>query len=140
VVDSARPSTRRSAESVVQEKLRAGFDTGWYGEFQANARGLETTFTPTVVGAGAFFNNVEAWLSGELFTSVPALVGLGVGYLLLWAFLLRRHPASGWRRTDGCHPGRWWSNGGRYLPALPAAVAALGYLLRPRVRRRAAGS
>jgi hypothetical protein len=74
--------------SVVEEKLRAGFDMGWFGEFQASARGLETTFTPTVVGAGAFFNNLEAWLSGELFTSFPGLVGLGVLYLLVWAFLL----------------------------------------------------
>jgi hypothetical protein len=40
------------------------------------------------VGAGAFFNNLEAWLSGELFTGLPVLVALGVGYLLLWAFLL----------------------------------------------------
>jgi hypothetical protein len=76
------------AGSLVQEKLRAGFDLGWYGEFQSTARGLETTFTPTVVGVGAFYNNLEAWLSGELFTALPALVALGVFYLLLWAFLL----------------------------------------------------
>lgn len=74
--------------SLVQEKLRSGFDMGWFGEFEAAAKGVETTFTPTVLGAGAFYNNLEAWLSGDIFRGFPGLVGLGILYGILWALLL----------------------------------------------------
>ena len=59
--------------SLVDEKLTASFDMDWYGEFEAGAKGLETTFSPTVVGMGAFYNNLEAWLYGDLF-DVTAIV------------------------------------------------------------------
>jgi hypothetical protein len=75
-------------DSLVQEKLRSGFDMGWFGEFDAAAKGLETTFTPTLLGAGAFYSNLEAWLSGDLFRGFPGLVGLGILYGILWALLL----------------------------------------------------
>jgi hypothetical protein len=74
--------------SLVHEKLRAGFDLGWFGEFEAAAEGLETSFTPTVLGAGAFYNNLEAWITGELFGGIPGLVGFGLLYALIWAFML----------------------------------------------------
>jgi len=75
-------------ESLVQGHLVDGFDTGWLGEYEAAAKGLEKTFRPSIVGAGAFFDNLEAWWSGRLFSGFPGLVGLGVLYALLWAFLL----------------------------------------------------
>ena len=53
--------------SLVHEELASGFDMDWYGEFQQGSGGLEATFTPTVVGAGAFYNNIEGWLYGGLF-------------------------------------------------------------------------
>jgi hypothetical protein len=74
--------------SLVSDQLRDGFDMGWYGEFQADASGVESTFTPTVVGAGAFFNNAEAWFNGTLFESHVGLLGLGVLYALLWSLCL----------------------------------------------------
>jgi hypothetical protein len=74
--------------SLVADRLRTGFDMGWYGEYQAGARGLESTFTPTVLGAAAFYNNLEAWLGGELLKGPPALLALGLGYLLLTTLLL----------------------------------------------------
>jgi hypothetical protein len=73
--------------SLVHERLRAGFDMGWFGELQGTAQGLLSTFTPTVVGAGAFLNNLEAWLTGDLWRGVPAIVVAGSIYLLLWTFL-----------------------------------------------------
>jgi hypothetical protein len=73
--------------SLVHEKLRTGFDMGWYGELQATARGLLATFTPTLMGAGAFLNNLEAWVSGELWQGAPVVVTLGVAYLLLWTLM-----------------------------------------------------
>ncbi len=74
--------------SLVGDKLRDGFDMGWYGEYQADARGVESTFTPTVVGAGAFFNNIEAWFNGSLFEMHRGLLGLGILFALLWSLCL----------------------------------------------------
>jgi len=74
--------------SLVHQNLRTGFDTDWYGEYSDEARGIETTFKPTLTGGGAIFHNLEAWLSGKLFTEYPALVGAGIVYALLWAFLM----------------------------------------------------
>jgi hypothetical protein len=74
--------------SLVQESLRIGFDMGWYGEYEARAKGLERTLTPSVVGVGAFLDNLEAWLNGTLFGMFPGLVALGVLYAFLWSFFL----------------------------------------------------
>lgn len=74
--------------SLVHQNLRTGFDTDWYGEYSDEAGGIETTFKPTLTGGGAIFHNLEAWLSGKLFTEYPALVGAGIVYALLWAFLM----------------------------------------------------
>ena len=74
--------------SLVHKELATGFDMGWYGEFRQEAAGLERTFTPTVVGAGAFYNNVEGWLFGGLFQQFPGVVGLGVVYALVWALFI----------------------------------------------------
>ncbi len=74
--------------SLVYQNLRDGFDMGWYGEFDAQAKGLAKTLSPSVVGAGAFFDNIEAWLNGRLFEMLPALVAAGCVYAFLWAFLL----------------------------------------------------
>ena len=49
---------------------------------------LRDPFKPTLVGAGAIFHNLESWLTGELFTEYPAVVGVGIAYGLLWAFLM----------------------------------------------------
>lgn len=76
------------AESLVHQNLRDGFDMGWYGEFQARAKGIEKTLSPSLVGAGAFLDNIEAWLNGRLFEMLPALVALGCVYALLWAFFI----------------------------------------------------
>ena len=85
VAESIRDSV---GGSLVGDELRDGFDMGWFGEYQAEARGIETTFTPTVVGAGAFFNNVDAWLNGSLFETHVGLLGLGVLYGLVWSLCL----------------------------------------------------
>lgn len=74
--------------SLVHQKLRDGFDSGWYGEFDARTNGLEDTFGPTLVGAGAFFDNIESWLNGNLFESYPGILGLGILYAVLWTFFL----------------------------------------------------
>jgi len=74
--------------SLVHQNLRDGFDMGWYGEYRAGAKGLEKTFTPTVVGVGAFVNNIESWFDGSLFETYRGLLGLGILYAILWSFFL----------------------------------------------------
>jgi hypothetical protein len=101
--------------SLVDEKLRDGFDMGWYGEYQAHARGIESTFTPSVVGAGAFFNNIDAWFNGTLFETHVGLLGLGILYALLWSLCLggvlhRYGEASGLFRLS-----EFLSSGGEYF-------------------------
>lgn len=74
--------------SLVHEKLRRGFDMGWYGEYEAGAKGIETSFRPTVSGAAAFYDNLEDWLTGRIFVEYPVLVAAGGLYALVWLFLL----------------------------------------------------
>lgn len=74
--------------SLVHEKLRSGFDMGWYGEYEAQATGVPATFRPSVIGVGAVLDNLESWLNGDFAELPPALVAAGVVYALVWAFLL----------------------------------------------------
>lgn len=118
-------------DSLVEEKLRRGFDMGWYGEFSAEAKGIEQTFTPSIVGAGAFFDNIEAWFNGKLFELTPGLVGVGMVYALVWTLFLggifyRFSPGAGLFRL-----GEFFNQGGafffRYLRlALVSAVLYYG--------------
>jgi hypothetical protein len=112
MTDSIRSSI---GASLVGEKLTQSFDMEWYGEYEAEAKGIETTFTPTVVGAGAFYNNLEAWLSGDLFDMIPVLVGLGVVFILTWALflggVLERYSGSG----GLFNLGRFFAAGGKFF-------------------------
>jgi hypothetical protein len=74
--------------SLVHEKMRRGFDVAWWNEFEASAKGLETTFGPEVSGAGPFYGNAEGWVTGQIFANLPGLVALGVLHALVWTFFL----------------------------------------------------
>ena len=74
--------------SRVHESLRDGFDMGWFGEFEARTAGLAATFSPTLSGGGAFLDNMEAWVSGSLFTRFPLVLGIAAGYVVVWLVLL----------------------------------------------------
>jgi len=79
---------RSIGASQAHEQLRDGFDMGWYGEFAAEAKGIETTFRPELAGATALLDNLEGLVDGTLFGGFAGLVGVGVLYGLLWALLL----------------------------------------------------
>ena len=74
--------------SRAHESLRGGFDMGWFGEFEDKAEGLAATFSPTLNGGGAFLDNMEAWVSGDLFTRYPLVLGIAAGYVVVWLVLL----------------------------------------------------
>jgi hypothetical protein len=79
---------RSIGPSLVRENLRSGFDMGWFGEYESEAKGVETTLSPSVVGVGAFLDNIEGWLNGGLFERNPGIVGAGILYALVWALFL----------------------------------------------------
>ena len=74
--------------SRFHESMTSGFDATWYEEYGASADGLGKTFDPSLVGAGAFFDNLERWLTGSLFTVHPVLLATAVVVALLWILLL----------------------------------------------------
>lgn len=74
--------------SRFHESMTSGFDATWYEEYGASAKGLNETFDPSLVGAGAFFDNLERWLTGSLFTANPALLVTAGVFALIWLFLL----------------------------------------------------
>ena len=74
--------------SRAHETLMTGFDLEWYNEYRDGARGVEASFTPTHSGAGAVYDNLEGWLTGEIFARHPVLVAVGVAYGLIWILML----------------------------------------------------
>ena len=68
--------------------LDPALDLGWLGELDARTGGLVDTFGPEILGAGAFFENLESWWRGDLLDGPPLLVGAGLLYALVWTFLL----------------------------------------------------
>lgn len=74
--------------SLVAQELLEGFDTGWHGELRHGGSRLAETFGGEVLGAGAFFENLERWWRGDLLSLPPALVAAGLLYAVVWAFLL----------------------------------------------------
>lgn len=102
-------------ESLVSERLAAGFDMAWYGEFQDGARGLESSFAPDLAGPGAFYANLETWITGALFDLPPAVLATGLAYLLLWVFLQGGIVARLARPRTGFRAGRFLGNAARYF-------------------------
>ena len=72
----------RSLEAGAQAD---GVNYDWWQEFTAQASGLGTSFTPSVIGFAAVLDNVSAILDGqgEIFPIAAALAT----YLLAWVFL-----------------------------------------------------
>jgi hypothetical protein len=123
---------RSIGASLVHENLRRGFDLAWFNEFEANARGLETTFGPSVSGAGPFYTNAEGWLTGQMFANLPGLVVLGVLQALAWMFLLAAVLDAYVRRDRDL-----LASGGRYFLRFLqlAVVSAVLYFLVYRLAR-----
>ncbi|MFP3940441.1 MAG: hypothetical protein ACLF0P_09055 [Thermoanaerobaculia bacterium] len=131
--------------SLVHRNLLERFDTGWHGELQAGAQGVVETFRPEVLGAGAFFDSLERWWTGGLLALPPVLVGTGIVYALVWAFLLggvieRLHrPGEGaWADRATRAPGFFEACGRHFLRFVRLGiVAAVLYLLVYRLSRAA---
>jgi hypothetical protein len=62
---------------------RANYD--WWEEFTAQASGLGTTFTPSVIGFAALLQNTSGLLDNQPLAATIA--GATVAWLLIWSFL-----------------------------------------------------
>jgi len=73
--------------SLVGEKMARGFDYLWWEEFRDRSRGLETTFTPSIIGKGAILDNLEALVEMSILNFPPLLLISVILYIILHTFL-----------------------------------------------------
>jgi hypothetical protein len=73
--------------SLVGEKMAKGYDYLWWEEFRDRSRGLETTFTPSIIGKGAILDNLQALVGMSLLNFPPLLLILVVLYIIVHTFL-----------------------------------------------------
>lgn len=73
--------------SEAGERMAEGFDYLWWQEFRDEAKGLETTFTPSIIGKGAILNNLQSLVKMEYFAIPSVILALGVLYIILHTFL-----------------------------------------------------
>src|SRR5580765_545234 len=71
--------------SLTASKVAAGFDYGWWEEFEAQARGVAKTLAPVVIGAAAPVSN---WSSLMDVSGIPRSLLVPVAFALaVWLFL-----------------------------------------------------
>jgi hypothetical protein len=112
--------------STVAEAAADGVHFEWWQEFTAQASGLAATFAPSIIGAGAILDNLDALLENAPWA--PAIAGVTALWLVAWSFLsggvldrlARRRPtrAHGFFAACGVHVWRFVRIG---------AVALLAY-------------
>lgn len=73
--------------SETGDKMAEGFDYMWWEEFSDESTGLETTFTPSIIGKGAILNNLEDLVQMEFFNLPPVILITGFFYMILHTFL-----------------------------------------------------
>jgi len=73
--------------SEAGSRMAKGFDYVWWEEFRDEARGLETTFSPSVIGKGAILTNLESLIQMRFLSLPPILLVFGLFYIILHTFL-----------------------------------------------------
>jgi len=74
-------------QSRVGERMAEGFDYLWWQEFWDESKGLEKTFTPSIIGKGALINNLEALVQMRFLGAPPVILITGLFYIILHVFL-----------------------------------------------------
>ena len=123
--------------SLAGERMLAGFDSPWFNSFSAQATGVAATLRPSVVGVGAVFDALDAYLAGfdRLVATglASGLLPVGALYLLLWSFLSGGFLA---RYTAADPPSSFLRDAARWFPRVFGVtlvagvfyVALLGYV------------
>jgi len=73
--------------SEAGSRMAKGFDYVWWEEFRDEAKGLETTFSPSVIGKGAILTNLENLIQMRFYSLPPILLVFGLFYIILHTFL-----------------------------------------------------
>jgi hypothetical protein len=71
--------------SLAAETAASGVNYDWWQEFSAQASGLGTTFSPSVIGFGAVLDNLSGLLDNAPLATTIA--GATVAWLVIWSFL-----------------------------------------------------
>jgi hypothetical protein len=71
--------------SLMADSAASGVNWDWWQEFAGQARGLETTFTPSVIGFATPLDNLSMLLDGS--SRPPAIIAAVAAYGALWLFL-----------------------------------------------------
>ncbi len=74
-------------DSLVGESMAKGFDFLWWEEYRDQSEGFEKTFTPSIFGKGAILNNFEDLILMTYFALPPAILILGLIYIIFRTFL-----------------------------------------------------
>jgi hypothetical protein len=120
---------RHLGPSLAAEAVAEGASFEWWQEFGAQASGLAATFVPSIVGAGAVLDNLDALLEHAPWS--PAILAVTVTWLVVWSFLsggaldrlARRRPtrAHGFFAACGVH---FW----RFVRIGAVALAVYAFL------------
>ena len=100
-------------------------DAEWWAEFREHARGLDATFTPTIIGFAAPLDNLSALADGTArpwALAGPVVLGVAI-WAWLWGGLIERFARG---RAIGVR--EFARSGWRHAPAL-MAVSAIGALV-----------
>jgi hypothetical protein len=73
--------------SEAGSRMAKGFDYVWWEEFRDEAKGLDTTFSPSVIGKGAILTNLENLIQMRFYSLPPILLVFGLFYIILHTFL-----------------------------------------------------
>jgi len=72
--------------SLDAERMAEGVNGEWWERFEESARGLDTTFTPSIIGFGAVVDNLSRFVDNS---ALPApVVGVVAASLAVWLFLI----------------------------------------------------
>jgi hypothetical protein len=73
--------------SEAGSRMAKGFDYIWWQEYRDEVKGLETTFSPSVIGKGAILTNLESLIQMRFLSLPPILLVFGLFYIILHTFL-----------------------------------------------------
>ncbi len=74
--------------SRFHKTLDEGFDMEWMAEYShRNGTGFPALFAPQRTGAGAVYENLDAWFGGRLLSENRALAGVLIAFGLVWILL-----------------------------------------------------
>jgi hypothetical protein len=72
-------------QSLVADSVASGVNYEWWQEFSAQAVGLASTFSPSVIGFGAVLQNLSGLLDNTPLAATIA--GATIAWLVIWSFL-----------------------------------------------------